>query len=71
MVATLTVVVYGTSWSAASQMVRRNLDRLGVPYQYVDLEWNPARRMVELEDRVGAAEPGRGATAGRLRYVSA
>ncbi len=34
------VVVYGTSWCAASQMVRRHLDRLGVPYRYVDLEWD-------------------------------
>ena len=35
------VVVYGTSWCAQSQMVRRYLDRLGVPYEYVDLEGNP------------------------------
>ncbi|HZU78129.1 MAG TPA: glutaredoxin family protein [Dehalococcoidia bacterium] len=35
------VVVYGTSWCAASQMVRRYLDRLGVPYRYVDLEYDP------------------------------
>lgn len=34
------VVVYGTRWCAASQMVRRHLDRLGVPYRYVDLEWD-------------------------------
>jgi hypothetical protein len=32
------VVVYGTSWCAASQMVRRYLDRLGIPYVYRDLE---------------------------------
>jgi mycoredoxin len=36
------IVVYGTSWCAASQMVRRYLDRLGVPYRYVDLEYDPA-----------------------------
>ncbi|HEX2220845.1 MAG TPA: glutaredoxin family protein [Gemmatimonadales bacterium] len=36
------VVVYGTRWCAQSQMVRRYLDRLGVPYDYVDLEANPA-----------------------------
>ena len=36
------VVVYGTRWCAQSQMVRRYLDRLGVPYEYVDLEANPA-----------------------------
>src|SRR5687767_9015039 len=32
------VVVYGTRWCAASQMVRRHLDRLGIPYRFVDLE---------------------------------
>ena len=32
------VVVYGTRWCAQSQMVRRYLDRLGVPYELVDLE---------------------------------
>lgn len=37
---TAPVVVYGTRWCAASQMVRRHLDRLGVPYRYVDLEWD-------------------------------
>ncbi len=35
------VVVYGTRWCAASQMVRRHLDRLGVPYRWVDLELEP------------------------------
>lgn len=35
------VVVYGTRWCAQSQMVRRYLERLGVPYRYVDLETNP------------------------------
>ena len=35
------VVVYGTRWCAASQMVRRYLDRVGVPYRYVDLEADP------------------------------
>lgn len=32
------VVIYGTAWCAQSQRVRRYLDRLGVPYDYVDLE---------------------------------
>jgi mycoredoxin len=32
------VVVYGTSWCAATQMVRRYLDRLGIPYTYRDIE---------------------------------
>ncbi len=36
------VVVYGTSWCAASQMVRRYLDRLGIPYIYRDMEYDPA-----------------------------
>jgi mycoredoxin len=35
------VVVYGTRWCAATQQVRRHLDRLGVPYEYVDLEAQP------------------------------
>lgn len=39
--ATAPVVVYGTSWCAASQMVRRHLQRLGVPYRDVDLESDP------------------------------
>ncbi|MCC7024459.1 MAG: glutaredoxin family protein [Thermomicrobiales bacterium] len=34
-------VVYGTRWCAQSQMVRRYLERLGVPYEYVDLERDP------------------------------
>lgn len=34
------VIVYGTRWCAASQTVRRHLDRQGVPYRYVDLEWD-------------------------------
>lgn len=35
------VVVYGTSWCAQTMMVRRLLERLGVPYRYVDLERDP------------------------------
>lgn len=35
------VVVYGTRWCAATMMVRRYLERLGVPYRYVDLEADP------------------------------
>ena len=35
------VVVYGTSWCAASQRVRRYLDRLDIPYQYRDMEYDP------------------------------
>jgi mycoredoxin len=36
------VEVYGTSWCAATQMVRRHLDRLGIPYFYHDMERDPA-----------------------------
>ncbi len=35
------VVVYGTSWCAATQMVRRYLDRLGIPYVFRDMERDP------------------------------
>jgi mycoredoxin len=35
------VAVYGTGWCAQSQMVRRLLDRLGIPYVYYDLERDP------------------------------
>ncbi len=35
---TVPVVVYGTNWCAATQMVRRYLDRLGVPYVYRNME---------------------------------
>jgi mycoredoxin len=40
-VGTAPVTVYGTQWCGASQMVRRHLDRLGVPYRYLDLEADP------------------------------
>lgn len=36
-----TVTIYGTRWCAASQMVRRHLDRLAVPYRWVDLDQDP------------------------------
>jgi mycoredoxin len=35
------LTVYGRRWCGISQMVRRYLDRLGVPYQYVDLDQQP------------------------------
>ena len=38
---TAPVVVYGRRWCAISQMTRRQLDRLGVPYEYVDLDRHP------------------------------
>lgn len=36
------IVVYGTSWCAATQAVRRHLDRREVPYHHFDIEKNPA-----------------------------
>ncbi len=42
------VVVYGTSWCAQSQKVRRYLDRLGVPFQFRDMDYDPeATRRVQ------------------------
>ena len=35
------IVVYGTRWCAQTQTVRRHLDRLRVPYRYVDIEQDP------------------------------
>jgi mycoredoxin len=35
------IVVYGTRWCGATQLVRRHLERLGVPYRYIDLEQDP------------------------------
>jgi mycoredoxin len=34
-------VVYGTQWCGQTQLVRRYLERVGVPYEYVDLERHP------------------------------
>ena len=39
---TVPVIVYGTRWCAMTQMVRRHLERLDVPYEYVDLEFDSA-----------------------------
>jgi mycoredoxin len=33
--------VYGTRWCAATQFVRRYLDRLNVPYQFKDMDHDP------------------------------
>jgi mycoredoxin len=51
---TVPVVVYGRRWCAISQMVRRYLDRIGVPYEYVDLDAHP-----EVEARLGWLTGGR------------
>ncbi len=36
------VTVYGTRWCAATQAMRRLLDRHGIPYVYRDMEADPA-----------------------------
>ena len=33
-----TVKVYGADWCEDTQATRNNLDSLGVPYQYIDVE---------------------------------
>jgi mycoredoxin len=38
---TVPLTVYGRRWCAISQMIRRYLDRMGIPYQYVDLDRHP------------------------------
>ncbi len=38
------VTVYGTRWCAATQMVRRYLDRLGIRYAYRDMDADPAAK---------------------------
>jgi mycoredoxin len=38
------ITVYGRPGCAISQMIRRWLDRRGIPYQYVDVERNPQAR---------------------------
>jgi mycoredoxin len=45
---TVPVVVYGTSWCAQSQKVCRYLDRLGIPFQFRDMDEDPeATRRVQ------------------------
>lgn len=36
------IVVYGTTWCGMTQMIRRYLDRLELPYRYLDIEDDPA-----------------------------
>lgn len=44
----LPIEVYGTNWCAATQMVRRYLDRSGIPYIYHNMDVDPqAARQVE------------------------
>lgn len=35
------VVVYGTNWCGMTQLVRRYLDRMEIPYRYLDIEDDP------------------------------
>ena len=35
------IKVYGTRWCAATQMVRRYMDRVGINYSYHDIESDP------------------------------
>ncbi len=35
------MTVYGTGWCAATRLARRSLDRLGIPYQYRDMDGDP------------------------------
>jgi len=39
--AEIPIIVYGTRWCAATQMVRRYLERMRLPYRYVDLDSEP------------------------------
>ncbi len=34
------VTVYGTSWCAETQRVRRYLDRIGIPYSFRDMDYD-------------------------------
>ncbi len=38
------ITVYGRPGCAISQMIRRRLDRRGIPYRYVDVDRNPEVR---------------------------
>lgn len=38
------VVVYGTPWCGMTMMIRRYLDRLGMPYRFVNLDAYPEER---------------------------
>ena len=37
----VSVTVYGTQWCAGTQMVRRYLDRHGIPYTFRDMDADP------------------------------
>jgi mycoredoxin len=35
------LTIFGRPWCGISQMIRRYLDRMGIPYEYVDLDQDP------------------------------
>ena len=35
------IIVFGTSWCGMTQVVRRYLERAGLPYKYLDIEEDP------------------------------
>jgi mycoredoxin len=35
------VLVYGASWCGMTQMIRRYLDRMDIPFRYIDMEDDP------------------------------
>lgn len=41
---TADVAVYGSRWCGITMMVRRHLDRAGVPYRFIDWEAHPEAR---------------------------
>ena len=51
------VVVYGSRWCGVTMMVRRHLDRAGVPYRFVDWDAAPQAR-TQLEWLAGGPSPG-------------
>jgi mycoredoxin len=48
------LTIYGRRSCGISQMVRRYLDRLGIPYEYVDLDQHP-----EIESQLAWVTGGR------------
>lgn len=52
--ASVPVAVYGTGWCAMTMIVRRFLERAGVPYHYFDLERDP-RAVRQLQWMTGGS----------------
>mgnify|MGYP001261316972 CR=1 FL=1 len=42
------IIIYGSRWCGITMMIRRYLDRAGIPYRFVDWEAHPEVR-AELE----------------------